>query len=790
MKSQAEVNKYLREAVDLGRKLSAESARIRAAWDLIPGRVKSAFRGFEKFFEDAVGRGSALKEIANHVSSAIESGYQNTRMMSIELESEIALYQKLLDQRQKISKAMVAELDPRKKKALTDELKTLYEKSKIARDNIELGRHEIQQAQKHNAILDQVKNAEKAIADLTSPAVFALSAAVFASINSALKETNGHFSERRGLANEILQVQAKTGNELTGTLAATKALVGYGYDLRSKAFKPTLETVVKLEESLGISEEQSAEMALIWERRMGIPLRGVADIIAEVVQSTALSATESAKFATNIGRAFAIMRGGFSQENVKTVTRYILELEGASKATTGISGEFQEMFKQMTTSVEGIRTANLLGLGDMKSLTPEKMTQGLEHISQIINGMTGPARLAAAKQYSSMLGVSAETLLTLPEILKEMKRTQEERKPFLEFEENWRQQVTFAGAALKRLSNSLMSLVHSGLTPLIYVFGVVSGWITRFIQWLAASPKAFYALGTAITIAGTVLAAKAARSFVLLGIALRDVARKAQEAAIATKTQALATSSDGKTGFLKRIKDTLFGKKGKAKDALLGNKGKVITVSALVLWIRQFITTLGSKIYGVLKTLGGFVTTLGGTIAAISLLVVSIGFFINKYLSEVRKIRTEGVREQQDFLNKHIEKLIEKHVQNEKNLSKLEHEIYKFNALKAENEKRSLVQQAQDFEQSAAQLEIARQAQFVKDQISVAVNNSPQDTSYYNENIALQKKLLAEAEKKRLQDEAQAKRAEEERIQRARQEATRWRHMPIAPGAPYFVPSR
>lgn len=308
-------------------------------------------------------------------------------------------------------------------------------------------------------------------------------------MQDVLKQANSDYATRARLMNEISQVQAATGNEMADMGKGAAALVNYGYDLRGN-FKDTLETMVKMEEGLGVSYDLSAQMAVA-VRRIGGDFRAVADSVARIKADTALSADEATRFATQISQAVMMLRPG-SGGLVAQTSDYISRMAAALKELTGSGDGFVKMMSDFTTEQGMMGAATLGATPDFLSdpAQAKKVTERfVKYVNQQLAGTSGFQRMATIQLLSEQFNTSADVIVNASEMMKKYNETQQKGTSL---NEQWRQQTAEFMKTMSKIGNSLSAIVQQTLIPIIRWFNPLLEKLAQVIQWVADSSAALY----------------------------------------------------------------------------------------------------------------------------------------------------------------------------------------------------------------------------------------------------------------------------------------------------------
>lgn len=324
-------------------------------------------------------------------------------------------------------------------------------------------------------------------------------------LNQALIQANSNYDTRFSLTRQTYEVQARTGVSFQNMLAAAKELTMVGFDTR-RSWKSTLDVMVEMEEGLGVSFESSAQLARIFEINLNTSVRGVADKIAAIANSTSLAADEATRFATEIGKALRLLGPGAAPQ-AKEVAGFVTMMAARMKDVGGDASEIVRMFGEMTKGTsQAFMLRGLAGVNRPGALGQEAgaqaAVQGIGRIiDRIVTAAPGTMQYAAQLEAASqMLGVSTETVRLYRDMLQKANEPLDERT---RLEQRWREQVASANKALSRISDSFMALVQQAFVPILRFITPILEGFARFVSIIASSKTAItltsIALGYAIT---------------------------------------------------------------------------------------------------------------------------------------------------------------------------------------------------------------------------------------------------------------------------------------------------
>ena len=362
--------------------------------------------------------------------------------------------------------------------------------------------------------------------------------------NVALTAANDVTQRRYDLLKDISEVHRDTGSEVAEISENARALVEYG--LESKAgFQDSLKVVTQLRQTLGLSAEDSAEMAVMAER-MNVSFRGVADTLVRIVDSTALSAQEAKKYADELGRAAMFMsatdrsRAFGPGGSLELVGR----LEGAIKEAGGQQGELTRLVSEMQSTLEGSLQAGVFGLNPAALGTEQgvqRLTDSLSRLvaqAQTLRDAGNQQGYLAVLEQVRMLTNDRVSLQTLNALVAAQRQVASQRKSDITLEQRWKDQLAQTGQLWERLRNTFQGILIDGLMPLLKIGRLVLTWIVDLTDFLKKVPGLMKAVSIVVTILAAVTIPLAIAKFYQLATALIAASLAASRLAKATAAQA------------------------------------------------------------------------------------------------------------------------------------------------------------------------------------------------------------------------------------------------------------
>ncbi len=498
--------------------------------------LESARKAFEAMAHDAKQTDYATKNVAKSLAEMAVQANSHALFAHKSMAEHIAHVIKLPGPLREISKAIVTnekEVKSRLASLAEEHSKITMEVASRAREYeraANIGQKHVDNAQKEYlsavktkdvieaqmgyeksllALHDRVQHSLVGSAAITGIWVKGMTDAVHRSkeINVALIESDSNQQKRYNLTLDILDVQARTGTATNEMAAGAKALLHVGMD-QSRNFKETLNTIVMMEEGLGVSFEASAGMARTFTN-LKTPVSEVADSIARIVNDTALAADEATRFATEVGNAIRMMGPGVSNEAVR-ITESINKMAGALKEAGGDQGDFVKMMSTMMSKgthdammmrgIAGVRNPNQLS-------TAAGSDQAIKNIGKFIDRMVSAIPGTAA--YEVQLESAAEMLHTSTANIRYWKEALEKSNKPLDYattlELRYREQVSETGKTWDRLKGTMAALLNRGFMPFIAGLNWVMKLVLGAVQALAKYEAMGYVMVGVVT-AGLVVA--------------------------------------------------------------------------------------------------------------------------------------------------------------------------------------------------------------------------------------------------------------------------------------------
>ena len=303
--------------------------------------------------------------------------------------------------------------------------------------------------------------------------------------NQDLIEANASWKHRSELLRETLLLQTQLGIGFEQATQAARALVHYGMDAET-SFGANVRLVAQMEQGLGVSVNQSAQLASIVERQLKGSFESIAHVIAQIVDDTALAGDEAMRLANTIATAMGRLRPGLGAAGLPEVVRLVGRYESALKEVGGQAGGFQQLLTQLTTP-EGMVGAGALGVNPDFLATEQGVQMVMDRFAQYGNRMLGQSagweRQMRLKLLAEQFNISADAA---NQMLIAAKRASEQQIGSISAQDRWRNQLHATDQGIHRMTNSLMGLLQGALYPFVFVAGAIANKIADVVESILA----------------------------------------------------------------------------------------------------------------------------------------------------------------------------------------------------------------------------------------------------------------------------------------------------------------
>jgi hypothetical protein len=417
---------------------------------------------FKSFLSETVKLPGPLRAISNAITSPMETLRENVINSRAGLEHHAAVVAKV---EKDLERVMLRSSGTRTAEKLSAERIRYNEvKNKLQLEEAELILHE----QTTNIL------GKKLAIEFAVVKGFQLAVKESFDLNKIVQDTTSNFVTRRKVFQDILEVQTRTGAASQQVLSATKALRGAGFLVRND-FQSTLETVLKMEQGLGVSNDNATQLARVFQINLGVPLRNVADDITKIAGQTSLAADEAARYAVEVGKALRNLGPGGATQ-VREVTKYVTALAASMKDVGGDAGEITKLFGEMTKgSAQGFLIRGMSGVNDPRAVgTNQGSQRAFQGIGRIIDTIvrSEPGTrmyLAQLESASQFLNMSTESIILYKQALAGANKPLDEAATL---QKHWEEQIMQTGEIVKTLEHSFGALLRQGFIPVLK-YGVV-----------------------------------------------------------------------------------------------------------------------------------------------------------------------------------------------------------------------------------------------------------------------------------------------------------------------------
>lgn len=477
--------------------------------------------------------------------------------------------------------------------------------------------------------------------------------------NQSLIEANSSYEHRDRLIRQTLVTQAQLGIGFDEITKSAAALVHFGMDMEA-SFETNLRLVSQLEQGLGVSVNQSAQLASIVERQVLGSFEQVSHVIAQIVNDTALAGDEAVRLAVNISTALGRLRPGISAAGLPEVVRLVGRYESALKEVGGQSGAFQQLLAQLTTP-EGLVGAGALGVSPEFLSTSrgveEVMNRFAKYGDMLVGQSQGWERQMRLQAMAQIFGVTTDQA---NQMLIAIKRAQTAQGTAISTQDRWREQLNATNSGITRLGNSLMGLLQGAMYPVVFAVGALANRLADVVEWILKVKEVVYVIGGVLFVGTVVLTAR------LYGLAraLTAVALSSSFAQAALNRQAAATVTGTAARYFGAFTPMSAAEVFRANLTTLRGipAGPMTFGSRMAGWFPTFTTGFNALVTGI-RSLGpmlmtGFkaLFTVTGALTAVISIVAAIAaykwFQVFKELSAIRRLNEENVAAQKIILTK------------------------------------------------------------------------------------------------------------------------------------------
>jgi len=582
-------------------------------------RAAAAGHDFEEMSKSVLSYGKALFYVGSY-KVMIEIGKWAWQQYRTQRDS-IAAAKESVAQRQLLVSSLESELAKMKQAGVftANELKAQDDKLKWARESLEFSEDEVHFRERVVALIKQqgigVSVSLLYMGFLRDAWIKTLDA--IHEYNRALVSARAEETLRYNLIRQSLAVQQEMGASTDEMVESSRALVEHGNHL-TPAFQTNLKIVTQMRMGLHISAQSAAEMAVIFTRQLKVAAVGVADAISTIAANTGLATQKMSQFAVEIGRAMRLLGPGM-KDQAAGVVKMVGLIAGRVEAMGGNAASVVSMYRHLTGGTDSSITARAqLGIGANIG-TERGALLAFQRVADIMKQRitADPRNLnmfsAQLENVSEQLGMSAEDLMNLQQVMKEWNSTAIVSQTL---EEAYSEQTRLAGESWKQIKASLGSLLSEALLPFAKGLQWVMGIVRDAIKAVASFRiDGINPLAAVLTVVLPVAALVAVGAITRLTVALIRMAASSNFASAALNARGLPSVATA-LGYAKPLVDVL-------KIGLIGPLLRL--VPGLGLWQGGAAATAG---YGV----GASLAVKGGALGVALGAGILAGTLINKFV--------------------------------------------------------------------------------------------------------------------------------------------------------------
>jgi len=369
--------------------------------------------------------------------------------------------------------------------------------------------------------------------------------------NQNLIKANSSYEHRNDLLYAANRLQAQTGASFDTITHSAAALAQYGLDTKA-TFGDNLRIVTQMEQGLGVGVNESARLAAVVENQLHGSFLKVADVVADIVNNTALAGDEAVHLADTISRALSRLGPGISAGGLPDVLRLAGRYESALKEVGGAPADLAQLLNTLT-SAQGITAQGVLGINPNFIGSTEGFSHAMDQFGRVSEGFlrnaTGQNRLQLLQQLGDLFGMSADQANLMTMAIKQANTRQGEQ---IALQQRWTEQMNSANNGISRLGNSLWALVQRAVLPAVTIIAGIANHLANWLDALTKFKTVVYISVGVVMLAGLALVLKK------VAVALWDVMTASVLAARELKAEALTKmggTAAGSTGVLGKLID-------------------------------------------------------------------------------------------------------------------------------------------------------------------------------------------------------------------------------------------
>ena len=365
--------------------------------------------------------------------------------------------------------------------------------------------------------------------------------------------------------------------------------------------------------------ELAAELATVIEQRVHGDFQQVADVMAQLVNDTALTADEAGRLALNLSKAMERVKPGMAAAALPEVSRLVGGYESALKRLGGQAGMVEQWLTKLTTP-QGLLAAGALGIPSPEFIRTE---QGIEAVMQnfgkyaesFLRNAQGIDRQWRLDALGEQMGMTADQITMLIQVIKEQGA---ETTKEISLRERFKQQIGSTGEGIVRLGNTLLGLLEGALYPVIRALNVVINALNETVEWIFKWKPALVGAMVATGVGAVALVWR-----------LRHVAAAFWDVMVASRAAEISLRIQARSNLANQLLLPGFGRGAAAAGA--GTR----TLSVLATSVPRLLASIGGGISVVAHLVGRALVFLGPIGWALAAATVVLGYFYNSWRKAV-----------------------------------------------------------------------------------------------------------------------------------------------------------
>ena len=288
-----------------------------------------------------------------------------------------------------------------------------------------------------------------------------------------------------------LKAAFQGGGTVATTVEAMAALGRLNFKAGTDELTQSASMAVKMAEALGISGDNAAHI-VFYSKQAGINLTTMGDTLATIRENTRLTADEFGRFTRDLGEALMIM-GNIS--NYAEVIKSTLRIDDALRQFTGMSGDYVNFFKQISTSSGGMQMAMALGMNPENLGSQAEQQRFIASLGEYVDKLTKNQpllqQIAVLEDLSVQTGLSVASLRNLSKAAAELNSRTEDT---ITLDQRYSNEVANLGKSISSISESLQKLLAAGMWPFVSALSYAAKGVAWLLDYIRQIPGVFETL--------------------------------------------------------------------------------------------------------------------------------------------------------------------------------------------------------------------------------------------------------------------------------------------------------